>query len=315
MCETNPNKGHAKTEDWKIEFVQRKMKESGFQLEDRVYSIFAEHLQDCEIEQNYHFSDWEKSEDREIDLKITYAVTDPSIWVEYIFLIECKQLPDHFWSFVRSRQQRMVFKNGFSIWDHVGVTGRQEKVVDILGPIFKINEIACDTYAQTYKELLPDKTKGDSDSNKSNNRNDNIRISEIKLAKAFYFEKRNALQEAEIGRYWEAITDHIQIFYPMIIFQGNLFEANMHFDPPRVRSIGSAHFNHRSIQDKENIRMLIDVIHINSLEQFIDCKILPEIYQVRENCAKYGDSYKAQVKSLRLQYTRGEIKYSRDFTF
>ena len=200
MSKSNADSNHSKNEDWKTKFVQRKMKESGYQLEDSVYSIFSKHLPDCEIEQNHHFSDWETGKDREIDLKITYSVTVPSIFIEYVFLIECKQLPDNFWTFVRSRQQRMVFKNSISIWDHVGIDGRQEKVVDILDPIFKVNKIVCDSYAQTYKEFLPDIAKGNPDNIKSNNRTDNIRTSEIELAKAFYFEKREALQQAEIGQ-------------------------------------------------------------------------------------------------------------------
>jgi hypothetical protein len=312
VCEPNPDGNSSRNEPWKIEFVQKKMKESGFQLEDCVYSIFTKHLKDSEIEQNYHFSDWETGEDRELDLKITCPVAEPSIWIDYVFLIECKQLPDNFWSFVRSRQRRMVFKNSFSVWDHVGKTGRQEEVVEILHPVFKMNEIACDTYAQTYKELLPDRVKGQPDNIKSNNRTDNIRATEIKLAKAVYFEKREALQEAEIGRIWEGAVDHIQIFYPIIVFQGNLFEANMQYDPPKVKSIGSAHLNHFSIQNKENFRMVIDVIHVDSLAQFIDSQILPEMSQVREKGTKFWESYEARVKSLRLQYTHGEIKYSKD---
>ena len=98
MCQSNADTNHTKNEDWKTKFVQRKMKESGFQLEDSVYSIFAKHLPDCEIEQNHHFSDWETGKDRELDLKITYQVTDPFSFIEYVFLIECKQLPDNFWS-------------------------------------------------------------------------------------------------------------------------------------------------------------------------------------------------------------------------
>ena len=89
----------------------------------------------------------------------------------------------------------------------------------------------------------------------------------------------------------------------------------MQYNPPDVRSIGSAHLNHFSIQNKENIRMVIDVVHIDSLEQFIGHQILPEIAQIKENSAKFWESYKTQVKSLRLQYNRGEIKYSKESLF
>lgn len=310
MCEDTTN--NKKDLSWKVDFVRRKMKESGFQLEDRAYSIFNEHLKDCEIEQNYHFSDWETSEDRELDLKITYSVADPPAFLDYVFLIECKQLPDSYWSFVRSRQQRMIFKNSFSIWDKVGRTGRHEKVVNMLDPTFKTKGMTCDTYSQSYKEFLPDGVKGSPDNVKSNNRTDNIRSSEIRLAKALYFENREALQQANIGRVWDGAADHIQVFWPMIIFQGNLFEANMQKEPPEIRSIGSAHLRHSSMQNKENIQMIVDIIEIDSLQQFIDKKIIPEIAEVKKKCETLWPSYETEVSSLRKQYTSGQIRYLKD---
>ncbi len=57
-------------ESWKIPFVQKKMRESGFQLEDKVWSIFTNKLPGCEIDQNTHFTDWQSGESRELDLKI-----------------------------------------------------------------------------------------------------------------------------------------------------------------------------------------------------------------------------------------------------
>lgn len=284
---------------WKLGFVQKKMSETGFQLEDEVFSIFKKELNGCDIEPTYYFSDWETSEERELDFLISFTATPAPIMIEYVFLIECKQLPDNYWVFVKDRQPRLLFKNAISMWDDVGNLGRQEALVSILSPIFRSNEPVCDSYAHRYKELLiyPDKL---SKSVKSNKRDDNIRSSEIKLAKAYYSEEINrGISNKMLRDYTEKQIDHVTIFYPMIVFQGNLFESDMLSNPPNVRFISSSHLYHFSIQNRKEIYMVIDVVKIDHLTEFIQTKILPEITQIRQQCAKFKDPYLKRIKTLR----------------
>jgi len=63
------------------------------------------------------------------------------------------------------------------MWDDIDRIGRQEPAVWILKPIVKVNSAIGDTFAHRYKEIIVDKDQ-------SNNRNDNILSSSIKLAKA-----------------------------------------------------------------------------------------------------------------------------------
>lgn len=273
------------------------MRETGFQLEDRVWSIFADKLEGCDIEPTYYFSDWESSEARELDFRVSFQVTPYPIMIEYVFLIECKQLPDNFWVFVKSRQRRMLFKNAISVWDNIGRLGRQKSLVNILQPIFKMDESVCDSYAHRYKELWAGRGKLN-ESDKSKKREDNIRSSEIKLAKAFYIEKRNARMFNKLERVRREQYDYIRVLYPMIVFQGNLLESDMIADPPQVRFISSSHLYHFSIQNKKEIYMIIDVVDVNHLSTFIQDKILPEMEQLKQQCAKFKDSYMTEIKAI-----------------
>lgn len=296
-CPESGKPGLEHEDSWKLDFVQKKIRETGFQLEDKVWSVFADKLKGCDIEPTYYFSDWETSEARELDFRISYQVTELPIMVEYVFLIECKQLPDNYWVFVKSRQRRMAFKNAISIWDNIGRMGRQTNLVKILHPIFKSDDFVCDSYSHRYKELRSGQNKLNKGA-KTNRREDNIRSSEIKLAKAFYFEKRNALRLNNVERYRREQYDYVRILYPMIVFEGNLLEADMLVDPPLVRFISSCHLFHFSIQNKKSIYMVIDVVGADNLATFIQNKILPEMEQLNQQWAKFKDSYMAQIGDI-----------------
>ncbi len=306
MNESHPTNGESfeeKNDAWKITFVQKKMQESGFKLENEVWSIFAKELEGCYIEQNSYFTDWKTHKARELDLKITYSINN-GIWLDYVFLVECKQLPENFWVLVKSRKHlRMIIKNSFSIWDNaIKGLGRQQGLVDILSPVFKIEQLDCDSYGQSYKEFVAGQKKQGSVN--SNRRDGNLRAAEIKLAKAFYFEKREAIQSAESARQMERIVDHIQVFYPMLVFQGNLLESDLGTNPPNTKFINSGHLEHFSIQNNEDVRLIIDIVKIEYLAEFIQNQILPEIAQLKENLFKYKKPYEAQIDMVRQAFHR-----------
>lgn len=191
----------------------------------------------------------------------------------------------------------MIFKNAISIWDHIGGRGRQESLVKILNPIFKRDEFVCDSFAHRYKELWTGQEKLDK-TVKSNRRENNIRSSEIKLAKAFYFEKKRELRFSKLERARREQSDYIRILYPMIIFQGNLLESDMSVDPPQVRFISSSHLFHYSIQNKKSIYMVIDVVGIDHLATFIQNKILPEMELLKQQSAQFKDSYLSEIRAI-----------------
>lgn len=275
-----------------IEFVKKELQKTGFQLEDKVASVFSK-LKNCEVESNYYFTDWQTGDVRELDLRITYEVTSPPIRIEYTFLTECKRLPGHAWVFIRSRGSHLVFKDAISTWDNVGKIGRQEPVVKILKPIFRIDDLVCDTYSHRFKEIILDKKR-------SNKRDDNILSSSIKLAKVLYFEqKRNKEHNETLRRSIKREFDLIRIYYPLIVFEGKMFEATMLPDLD-VKPISSAHLNHFSIQNGKEIEMIIDIVKVDDLEEFIQKRFLMEASQVKENEAKLRASYLSLINILRM---------------
>jgi hypothetical protein len=276
-----------------IDFIKKQMKKSGFQLEDKVASLFSE-FKNCEVEQNYCFTDWQTGLFRELDMKVDFEVTSYPIEVNYKFLIECKRLTGHAWVLIRNRGHSFVFKNATSMWDNYGQLGRQEPVSKILNPIFKY-EFICDTYSKRFKEIILDRSK-------SNNKTDNIFSSSIELAKVLDFEQRSDFKVNEmLVTSSERRIDRINIYYPLIVFEGKMFEATM-LPNLEIKPISSAHLRHSSIQNGEEILMLIDIVEANNLKEFIKEKFLKEVDQVRKNVAEVRDSYLSLID--RLKHTR-----------
>lgn len=272
------------------DFVKRELQKTGFQLEDKVASIFSK-LKNCEVEPNYYFTDWQSEDLRELDLRITYEVAVHPIIIEYIFLVECKKLPGHAWVFIESRQRPLVWKQASSVWDDVGKKGRQKPVIDILKPLFKVDDVSCDVYSHRFKEIILDPDK-------SNKKDDNIRCAAIKLAKAMYHEdKRNRWIDAMLSKSIKAEFDHIRIYYPLIVFEGKMYKAEM-LPEVNPKEILTAHLHHSSIQNKKESEILIDVINIQGLRDFIQEEFLAEADQIRKNEARVRDSYLTLIKKL-----------------
>ena len=279
------------------EFVKRELQKTGYPLEDKVASILSELLENCDIEPNYYYTDWQTEDSRELDLKVTYEVTSRPITIEYIFLIECKRLPGHVWAFIESRQRPFLFKDSVSIWDHIEKIGRQEPVVEILKSLTKLDEIECDIYSHRFKEIILD-------AKKSNKRGDNIRSATIGLAKAMYYEqKRDNSLNKMLRENIKRESDYIRIYYPLIVFEGKMYGAKMlpDVDP---RRISSAHLHHFSLQKGKEMEMIIDVVGSQSLRDFIRDKFLLEVNMIRKKEAKLRNSYLELIKRLMLSEKR-----------
>jgi len=275
------------------DFIKRELSKTGFQLEDKVASIFYK-LKDFEIEPSYDFTDWQTGGTRELDMRITYHVTPQPIRIEYILLIECKSLPGHAWTFIRSHGDHILFKDATSIWDNVGKSGRQEPLIKILEPLIKVNQPVAGTFSTRYKEIIIDKEK-------SNKRDDNILSSAVKLAKVMYFEqKREKRIDAILMRSSKKNFDHIRIYYPLIVFEGDMYEATLLPDV-HLKSISSAHLRNFSIQNRKEIDMVIDVVKVEKLKDFIQTAFLKEAEQVRKNEAELRKPYLSLIEKMKFK--------------
>jgi hypothetical protein len=275
----------------KEDFIKKEIIKTGFALEDKVASIFKE-LKNFEVEPSYNFTDWQTGEVRELDMRVTYQVTPSPVRIEYVLLIECKSIPGNAWTFIRSSGDYVIFKNALSMWDNIDRIGRQEPAVRILEPIVKVNSAIGDTFAHRYKEIIVDKDQ-------SNKRNDNILSSSIKLAKAIYIEQKMEKRNHRLLMMKKDV-DHIRIYYPMIVFEGEMYEATMLPDVI-VRSISSAHLDNFTIQNGEEIDMVIDVMKLEKLKDFIQRGLLVEAKQIKENEEKLRSSYLSLIHKMKLK--------------
>jgi hypothetical protein len=276
----------------KEDFIKREIVKTGFPLEDRVASVFHE-LENFEVGPSYNFADWQTGDIRELDMRVTYQVTPPPIRIEYVLLIECKSLPGNAWTFIKSSEEHILFKNSVSMWDNVRRMGRQEPVVKILEPVIKVNHITGDTFSRRYKEIIVDKER-------SNKRDDNILSSCIKLAKAVYFEREREKRSNMFLMGMKKDVDNIRLYYPIIIFDGEMYEATMLPDVS-IRSISNAHLSHFSIQNGEEIDTVIDVMKSEKLKSSIQAGLLEEARQVRENEEKFRSSYLSLIHKMKLK--------------
>lgn len=276
-----------------INFIKKELQKTGFQLEDKVASTFYR-LKNFDVEPNFYFTDWQSGDNRELDIRASYQVTPPPVRIEYIFLIECKSLPGHAWIFIRSQGEQILFKDATSMWDNVGKLGRQEPVVEILEPTLKVDHLEDETFSDRYKEIILDKQK-------SNKRDDNILSSSVKLAKAMYFEqKRGKKINAILRRTIKKEIDHIRIYYPLVIFEGKMYEAIM-LPKISLRPISSAHLHNFSIQNGKEIDMIIDVVKTDILKDFIQKRFLVEASQVKNKEAKKRHSHLSLIKKIRFK--------------
>jgi len=277
----------------KIDFIKKELSKTGFQLEDKVASVFYE-LKNFEVEPNYHFTDWQTGDTRELDMRATCRITSLPIKIEYILLVECKSLPGHAWTFIRSQGDHILFKDASSRWDDVGRLGRQEPAVKILEPTIKVNKIVADTFSHRYKEIILDKRK-------SNKRVDNILSSVIKLAKVMYYEqKRERRIDSILTSKMKKNIDHIRIYYPLIVFEGDMYEATM-LPNVRIKRISSAHLSHFSIQKGKEIDMVIDVVKLENLKDLIQRGLLIEANQVKEKEDKVRNSYLSLIQKIKFK--------------
>ena len=67
-----------------------------------------------------------------------------------------------------------------------------------------------------------------------------------------------------------------------------------------VKPISSAHLNHFSIQNGEEIGMIIDIVKVDNLRDFIQERFLMEANQVKEKEAEIRDSYLSLIRRLRM---------------
>jgi len=255
----------------KEDFIKREIEKTGFDFEDKVTSKIKE-LGNFDVQTSYDFIDWQTGEPLELDVRATYKVTSSPIQIEYVLLIECEKVPGNAWAFIKSTGDAITSKNALSMWDDIDTISRQQELVEILKPMTKVNAPVADSYSNRFKEIVVD-------SKIPNNRDNNIINCTRKLAKVIYFEKRAHERNNAILATQVEDIDNVKIYYPMIVFDGDIYEATM-LPSLKVRQISSVHLNKLSIENKQEIQMTIDVVNFENLQQFLKKGLLVEAREI-----------------------------------
>lgn len=274
----------------KEDLIKQELSKTGFDFEDEVAALMKE-LGDFDVQPNYCFIDWQTGEHLELDLRATYQVTGSPIRIEYVVLIECKRIPGNVWTFIKSTGDAVTSKNASSIWDNINIIGRQGELVEILKPTTKVNSLVADSHSNRFKEIIVD-------SETSNKRDDNILNCTTKLAKAIYFEQRMHERNSAVLATQMDDTDYVKIFYPMMVFEGDMYEATM-LPKLEVKQISSVHLDKFSIENKEELGMTIDIVNYENLKEFLKNGLLIEAKQIATKEKKNRRAYIKRIHRIK----------------
>jgi hypothetical protein len=274
----------------KEDLIKQELSKTGFDFEDEVAAQMKE-LGDFDVQPNYCFIDWQTGEHLELDLRATYQVTRSPIRIEYVVLIECKRILGNVWAFIKSTGDVVTSKNASSIWDNIDIIGRQGELVEILKPMTKVNSLVADSHSNRFKEIILD-------SETSNKRDDNILNCTTKLAKAIYFEQRMHERNSAILATQMDDVDYVKIYYPMMVFEGDMYEATM-LPNLEVRHISSVHLDKFSIENKEELGMTIDIVNYEYLRGFLERGLLTEAKQIVTRERKNRRAYVKRIHRIK----------------
>lgn len=210
-----------------VEFIKEKLKKSGYPLENYVSSYIASDTS-WHVYTNAYFLDKDTREGRELDIKAICHYGRPETPAtisdfELTLLIECKRMLGNAWIF---------FKTPFQPYSKISKVG--------LCDFLKTNDFGIVSKRETHFTKTELTATGYSEvivnEKQSNKRTDNIWKTIIKLIKATCQEMELGLLEME--RYLEDIREDqplmpfeedpfevISVFYPVIVFEGNMYEA------------------------------------------------------------------------------------------
>jgi len=232
-----------------IDFIKNELEKKGYPLENYVQSLLVS--KDWHMQPNAYFLDKDTDKGRELDIKATYLDFKSSSWSDFVLslLIQCRRLPGNAWIF-------------FSIPNRSPIYPRISKccLANLLEfsnlfwnleLIFKQKETHFDkseVLATNYCEIITDKEK-------SNRRDDNIWECVITLIKATSQDLEQAradfkqyLEEEYKGSFDEFVkepSEIIFIFYPLIVFEGKMYEAKFSEDDI-------------TLQKREHVQLFVD---------------------------------------------------------
>lgn len=217
------------------EFIKEELEKRGYPLENYVQTFLVN--KHWNVQPNAYFLDKDTNKGRELDIKAIYERFKSHSWTSFFLnlLIQCRKLPGNAWIFFSVPRGSVLYApiSRYGLVDFLRSRElflRAPAIFDYKGTHFA----KSDVLATNYCEIITDKTK-------SNKRDDNIWECVVTLIKA----TSQALEEAhtdskqhleeDLGSFEEFVGDGgpyelTSIFYPLIVFEGKMYEARFSED-------------------------------------------------------------------------------------
>lgn len=204
-----------------IDFIKDELLKKGFPLENYVQSLLFS--KKWYVTPNAYFVDKDTKTGRELDIKASqdYSCSDDNTDFSLTLLIQCKKIPGNAWVFFSDSSQPYYQILKYDLNDFLDIG--HHSLLGKIGTHFEKSEVT----ARNYCEVIIDE-------NKSNRKTNNIWNCAITLIKATSqeFDDANADCKMYLERdiydfeeFADSPSNVIDIFYPVIVFEGKIFEA------------------------------------------------------------------------------------------
>jgi len=213
-----------------IEFLLKEIKKSGYPLEIEIAS-FLESQKIWSVYTNTYFFDRDEGKGRELDIKAQvepFEVSKEELipLLGLTLLVQCKRIPGNAWIFFQvPGVKRDIPVSRVSLFDAIKEGSPVPyDILEIMGTHFE----KCKTKATNFCEFVIN-------SEESNKRTDNIWECVISLVKATSEEMRFELldkkkfieEETDIKDWLAEPFDVLNVFYPIVVFEGKIYVANV----------------------------------------------------------------------------------------
>lgn len=215
------------------EFLKQEIAKSGYPLESYVTSVISSR-KNWILYFNPYFWDKDENKGREIDVKAAYSSDElyrkgSSVFMSLSLVIECKRIRGNAWVFFKNPTglySPILRCSSFDFFEAMEGNTLSSLISSKKGTHFD----RCRTKSTQYDEYIVSQ-------NKSNKRKDNIWSSVIKIIKACSGEIENLKNQNDesieelrlegLDRWVDSPDDIISFVYPVIVFEGKLYEASI----------------------------------------------------------------------------------------
>jgi hypothetical protein len=280
-----------------VEQLKKKILRSGFPLEIKVASVVSTEFEKIysDISTSPYYLDRDEDKGRELDIKaqIPIGTNKDSPMIFLNLLIECKNVMGNSWIFYESPHS-------------VAVSHRTTSILEATNWFSDSSHFMYNSNLHYHN--IPITTVNDefvTDRKTSNGKTNNLFEAITTLIKATDFEEETEKSNLRNLIYTDPQgLNYINVYYPIIIFNGTMFKVNqvekgfdMKLEP--VSHIG-CYIDY--VSGKYDIDVLLDIVHVNYLEKFIEA-VKQDIIVLSETCnGEIGLKFNAEVPAAIQRY-------------